>query len=73
VLVADGLDGDVVVGVGVGDVVVGCGAGLEVVVVGLGRADFVGVGLADADRLGVVENVVATYGVGDWLWWWVRL
>ena len=43
------------VGAGVGELVVGAGAGLEVVGCGLGLADFVAVGLADADRLGVLE------------------
>ena len=56
------------VGCGAGDVVVGCGAGLVVVGTGAGFFDFVGVGVADGDSLGVDEWVVATYGVGDWLW-----
>jgi hypothetical protein len=44
--------------------------GLRLVVVGFGRADLVGVGLADGDRLGVSANVVVTYGVGEVLRWW---
>ena len=61
------------VGCGAGDVVVGCGAGLVVVGRGDGFFDFDGVGLDDGDSLGVDEYVVATYGVGDGLWWCVRL
>jgi hypothetical protein len=62
--------GEALVGVGVGDADVGCGVGLRLVVVGFGRADLVGVGLADGDRLGVSANVVVTYGVGEALRWW---
>ena len=48
----------------------GCGAGLVVVGIGRGAADFVGVGLAEGEWLGVRDAyVVATYGVGDVLWW----
>jgi hypothetical protein len=63
-LVAEGSLGGGVVGAGVA-VCEGCGAGLDVRTAGFLVADVVGVGLADGERLGVVEAwVMTTYGVG---------
>ena len=55
VALAGGGLAEALVGAGVGELVVGAGAGLVVVGRALGLGDFDGVGLADADLLGVLE------------------
>jgi len=69
-LVAGGSVGGGVVGLVVAPGWVACGAGVVVVGRGRGVFDVLGVGLAEGEWLVVVEKyVVATYGVGDGLWW----